>query len=152
MVFTPEQKTLMNEMLGAFEGGTFDWFTYNDRVTGEITSVPFGNQITFAVVQTRLAAIFTAIEASTDGREARIVDITAEYKEIALDVVRVSIGGGGGAAGTRYDPDVKREHLKNLLERNLGIQIRQSSSGQFSSARFTIGTGGGGMRSIGVSR
>ncbi len=146
MAFAAEDKSLVNEMLGAFEGGTFDWYQYNDRITGEITSVPLHNQIDFVTVQTQLGVLFTAIEAASDNREQRIKDITAEYKDISFDVTRIGIGGGSGASGARYDPDEKRAHLKDLLERNLGLQIRQVGSGQF---RWPGGQGG---RMIGVVR
>ena len=137
MAFTAAQKTLMYEILGLFEGGTFDWYNYNDRVTGEITSVPMHNQISFTVATTRLEVVFTAIEGASDNRETRIGEILTEYDEIDFDVATIVVGGASGASGLRYNPDVKRAHLKDLLERNLGIQIRQLGSG-----------GGGGSRSI----
>lgn len=138
MVISANERTLINEMLGAFEGGTFDWFQYNDRVTGEITSVPLTNQLSFSNVQTRLGTIFTAIEAASDDRETEVQAIVAEYKRIRFDVVRIGPGGGGGAAGARYDPTDKRAHMKDLLERNLGLQIRQTGSGAQTGRSFMI--------------
>lgn len=150
MPFTAVQKTLTYEILGLFQGGTFDWYTYNDRITGEITSVPLANQVSFTVAAARLEVIFTAIEAAGDNREVRIGEILTEYSAISFDVTRIGPGGGGGAGGARYDPDVKRSHMKDLLERNLGIQIRQSGSPAGTFGR--IGSGGGGGRSISVGR
>ena len=123
MALLPAQKTLLHELLELFEGGKFDWFDYNARSSGELTSVPLANQISFAVVITRLDAIL--IEIAADGREARIIKILNEYESVSLDTTRISIGGGGGASGARYDPAEKRAHLKDLLQLLLGLEIRR---------------------------
>ena len=116
-------------------------FTYNDRITGEITSTPFGQSISFTLATTRLNAIYTAIEGAGDNREVRIGEILTEYDDVDFEVATISLGGASGAAGLRFSPIEKRAHLKDLLERNLGIQIRMMDS-----------PGGGGGRSIHLVR
>ena len=123
MALLPAQTTLLHELLELFEGGKFDWFDYNARSSGELTSVPLANQISFTVVITRLDAILVGIAA--DGREARVIKLLKEYDRIAFDTTRIGIGGGGGASGARYDPEEKRAHLKDLLQLLLGLEIRR---------------------------
>ena len=131
--------------MGLFQGGTFDWYDYNDRVTGAITSVPIHEQIDFTIATDRLSTIIGNIEGGTDGREARIGTILTEYKDISLDVAKIREGGGGGASGARYDPERHRGHLRRLLMTHLGIRVFVRSAGQG-------GLGGGSARSIGVVR
>ena len=138
MAFTEPQKTLAYELLELFQGGTFDWFEYNDRIAGVSTSVPFTAQINFTVATTRLEAIFTAIEAGSDGREARIITILDEYECIALDTTSIKTGGGGGAAGARFNPFKGRRHLKKLLMINLGIRVRKIGLGEGQLTSSTI--------------
>lgn len=127
MVFVASQKTLAYELLGLFQGATFDWYQFNDRVTGEVTSVPLHNQINFTIATTRLEAIFTAITAAApaDNRETRIGEILTEYEAISLDLIEVGSGGGGGASGARYSTKKQIFHLRRLLWTHLGIRIYQ---------------------------
>lgn len=125
-----DQVTTIFEMLGMFEIGTFDWFQYNDRITGEITSVPLTNQVSFSQADTRLNAIITDIDAKTltDGRQSRVIDLVTEYDEISLDTTRIGPGGASGATGARYNPAEQRLHLKSLLETVLGFALRQEAT------------------------
>ena len=127
MAFTAAQKTLANELLGLFEGGTYQWFQYVDDKTGENTGVPWTEQISFAVANTAVTASFTAIEAAGDDRENRIGTILSEYDDISLDVMFIKGGGVAGVSGLRYDFRMKIARLKSLLEFHLGIQIRLAS-------------------------
>lgn len=143
MAFTEAQKTLSYELLGLFQGSLFDWFDYNDRVTGVITSVPITNQIDFTVATARLEVIFTAIEASGDGREARIVSILTEYDDVSLDVTDVKDGGISGMAGVRYKWRSKIIRLKTLLETHLGIHVTASDRLQGGQLADDFRRGGG---------
>lgn len=136
-----EQVTSINMILGMFEIGTFDWFTYNDRVTGEITSVPLANQVDFTTAQTRLNAIITDIDAqaTVDGRQARVISIITDYDRIQFDVVKIRSGGATGSPGARYDPDEKRFHLKQQLEIVLGFALRQENAPSFRGRSAALG-------------
>lgn len=128
--FTQAQKTLIFELLELFQGTTYDWIDYNDRVTGVITSVPWKQQIDFTVATDRLAVILAAIEAASDGRYDRISTLLTEYNNVATDVATVGMGGGAGTAGARYSPRWKRNRLRELLQLHLGIQVRKVGFGE----------------------
>jgi hypothetical protein len=122
MSFSAAQKTLMYELLGLFQGATFDWFDYNDWTTGLITSVPIHQQLDFSTATTRMNAIIAAIEAGSDGRESRIGAVLTEYGNVSLDT--------GRAHGEfEYNPAEQRALLRNLLETHLGIRVRQTVMG-----------------------
>ncbi len=145
MSFDEPQKTLIFELLDLFQGGTFDWVDYNTWVGGQVTSVPFKNQLDFALVTTLVTDTIAAIVASGDGREARIKTVIAEYDDISLDTIEVGAGGGGGASGARYSSSKQKRHLKQLLQRHMGIRVRM-----FGAAQGEIG--GNNVRSIRVTR
>lgn len=128
--FSAANKTLMHELLGLFQGSTFDWYDYTDRVTGQITSVPIHSQIDFKKATDRLAVIITALELETDDRKNRIDTVLAEYSDISLDVAEIRSGGGSGASGARYSPERHRRHLRKLLMTHLGIRVFVRSRGQ----------------------
>lgn len=124
MAFTAAQKTLAHELLGLFEGSVYDWREYVDGITGETSSVPFGQTIDFTEATTLVAGRFTAIEAGSDNREARIGEILARYSDISLDTARLGPGGADSAPGVRWDPDNERDHLRGLLQAHLGFELR----------------------------
>jgi hypothetical protein len=122
---TKDEKTLIYELLGVFQGGTFDWYDYNDWTTGEIASVPIHEQVTFQKATDRLEAIIAAINAAdaADGRRARISEVLIDYAAMALETARIGPGGAGGAAGLEYSPTKKRERLRTVLQGHLGIRV-----------------------------
>jgi len=126
---TKAETTLLYEILGMYQIGTYDWYEYITWPGGVATSVPFGQQIDFSTANTRLDAIITAINAadSTDGRRERISAVLAEYSAISLDTARISSGGGAGQPGARYDPSEQRAHLKYMLETLLGFKLRKGA-------------------------
>ena len=133
VVFTGPQRTLLFELLGLFQGGTFDWIDYNTRVGGVLTSVPIQNRIDFDTAVSLVNSTMTTIEGlptATDDRQARIVAILDEYSEISLDTIEVGTGGGGGSAGARYSTRKQTRHLKRLLQTHLGIRVRAIGAGQ----------------------
>lgn len=144
MAFTAPQKTLTYELLGMFEGNTYDWFWYRDREDTSIaSSAPVGNQVSFTVATDRLEAIFTAIENASDNREARIGEILVEYDDISLQKISVRTGGTNTAPGARFSTGGQMAHLKLLIETHLGFHIEASSG----STRGTANS-----RNIGVTR
>ena len=124
--FTAAQKTLIYELLELFQGTTFDWYEYRTWPGGTVTSVPWAAQIDFALATTRLEAIITAIEASADGSQPRLVTILSEYSDVSTDVAVVAGGGASGASGARYNPARKRERLRRILKWHLGIDVRRA--------------------------
>lgn len=124
MAFDAEQTTLIHEALGLFQGNTYDWYDYNDRITGAVTSVPIHNQIDFSTAITRLAEIIAAIVAGSDGREARIKEILVDYKCVSTDEVEVGFGGAANAQGLRFSTAKNRARHALLLQTHLGIRVR----------------------------
>jgi len=144
MAFTDIQKTLIYELLGMFEGNTYDWFWYRDREDTSIaSSIPVGNQVTFTLARDRLEAIFVSIAGATDNREIRIGEILTEYSDISLQKISVRTGGTNTAPGARYSTSGQIRHLKRLAETHLGFHIEASSG----STRGTSNS-----RNIGVGR
>lgn len=145
MTFTATQRTLAYELLGLFQGGTFDWYDYNDFTTGEIASVPITQQIDFTVAVTRVNAIFAEITAAVganEDRETRIGEVLSRYSLISLEDVRVKGGGTAGTPGARYSTDEHIAHLRKLLWTHMGVRVLvHNAPGQ-----------GGGGRNIPVGR
>lgn len=129
-LWTDAQRTLIYELLGLFEGGTFTWVDYNERATGVPTSIPFVNQIDFTTATTRLETILTSLETITDGRQARIIVVLAAYLPVSLDTVQIKQGGGGGASGARYSSAKQRRRHKVVLMTLLGFRVSSSSPPQ----------------------
>lgn len=123
MAFLEKEKTLIFELLGMFQGGTFDWFDYNAFITGQITSVPFGNQVDFATAKTVIDSNIADIVASGDGREARIKEILVEYDCISLQEIEIRTGGARDNAGIRYKTSSQELKLRDKLERHIGIHV-----------------------------
>lgn len=124
--FSIEERNLVFEMLGIVPGGSFFWVDYNAWFGGDLTSVPFSENIDFTLVKTELDSRLDTIQAAdgTDNRRIRISEIIAEYDLIALDTISIGDGGGGGARGSRYSSKGQRRHLRNLLQIQIGMEIR----------------------------
>lgn len=131
MVISANQRSLANELLGMFEGKTFDWFEYSDREdTTIVSSTPLTNQIDFTKASARLTEIFDAIELAGDDRQTLIADILTEYNDIRLIAPgRITVGGTNTAPGMRYSVRGQIAHLKKLLWTNLGFRIRVHGEG-----------------------
>lgn len=122
VAFTDKNRTLISELLGVFQGVTFDWFDYNSSITGEVASVPFGQQIDFSTVATRLDEIIAVIETEVDGRKARVDEILTEYDCVSLQHNSIGPGGASGAAGFRYTTEAHEAKLKRKLEDVIGLR------------------------------
>ena len=146
-LFTEKEKTLMFEILSMYQGGTFDWFDYSSITTGEIASVPFGNQIDFTKANTVLNANIVAIEGASDGRQARLVEILAAYDKVSLDKLRVGPGGTSGSPGARFDTEEIEEKLRQKTMRNVGLSVVQNRI--FTGVKGSLGSTG---RNIGLMR
>ena len=130
MSFDAAQTTLIHELLEIFQGGTFDWFDYNDWVTGEITSVPLNSPMDLSVARDKLTDILAAIVAAapTDGREARIKEVLTEYGCVALNEITVGPGGTSAVPGARFSTSKQRTRLRELLQLNTGIRMRMMNA------------------------
>ena len=130
MAFTVDQKTLCYEILGLFEGGTFDWFEYRIKEDTSIASgTPLTNQVSFTLAVARLETIFTDIENGSDGREARIIAITVKYEPISLEQLDIRTGGTNTAPGARFSTRGMRALHRKQLETHLGIHVEASNTG-----------------------
>lgn len=129
--FTDKERAYIYELLAIPQGNTFDFYDYNDKATGVITSVPIHLQVDFTTAVDRIEAIIVQIEINDPaGRATAIEEILTEYGAIRLDAARIRGGGGGGAMGARYSPFEHRNHLRDLLMRNLGVRVLKSAPAQ----------------------
>jgi hypothetical protein len=121
--FTTAEKTLIYEIMELMQGTTYTWVDYGVHPT--ISSVPFSQELDFSTATTLVNTAIAAIEAASDGRQARLVTLLGEYNDVATDVATVQQGGGASTTGARYDPRHKRARLKAMIELHIGIAIRK---------------------------
>ena len=152
MAFTLKQKSLIHELLGLFEGGSFDWIDYSTRAGGVVTDVPTESNIDFSSTVTKVNTAITLVEtqftATTNERETLLKEILDEYSDIRLDTISVGGGGGGGASGARYSSARQIRHLRKMLWTVLGVRIRILGG----AAQGQTLADGGGSRSIPIIR
>ena len=123
MAFTASQKTLVYELLGLYQGGTYNWYDYNSWITGQITSAPFGNSVDFSTATSVLDDNITTIEASGDNREVRIGEILSAYNDISLQEIAIGKGGSCNTEGVRYNTKAHTDKLRDLLEQHVGLHV-----------------------------
>jgi hypothetical protein len=126
--FTAAQKNMIREILNLFGPANFAWLDYNDKVSGQITSVPLGNTITFNKALTEFNARISDIESKSDpvtgdGRlQSLLVDITTWIK-IRTQPGYFSSGGTAGSAGLRYDPEEHRNLVRDRVTQTVGMRV-----------------------------
>jgi hypothetical protein len=113
----------IHECLGSYQGNVFDWYTYNDKITGFPTSVPIHNNIDFSVAVTVLDAHLTAIDGAGDGRDARLETLAQEWLDVSTSVLRIEKGGVAGASGAREDPEEARLRIRAVVSQVVGFRF-----------------------------
>jgi hypothetical protein len=114
-VISTTVRQAIHECLGSYQSGSFDWYTYSDKVTGQVTSVPIHNNIDFSTAVNVLDGLLTAIDSAGDGRDARLVTLSQEWIDVSTSVLRIEKGGVAGASGAREDPEEARARIRSVV-------------------------------------
>jgi hypothetical protein len=114
-ILTPEVRQSIHECLGSYQSGAFTWYTYSDKVTGMVTSVPITNNIDFSVAVNVLDGLLNDIETDTDGRKQRLAVLAQEWTDVSTSVLRIEKGGVAGASGAREDPEEARQRIRAVV-------------------------------------